>query len=78
MLRIEEVAEERGLDAQDVIEFLHDFVEFTENSDLPALKEALTRSDHAAVRESTFNQRRCGQPETRPDRCPRPGDGTDA
>ncbi len=51
MLRIEEVAEERGLDAQDVIEFLHDFVEFTENSDLPALKEALTRSDHAAVRE---------------------------
>lgn len=51
MLRIEEVAEERGLDDRDVIEFLHDFVEFTENSDLTGLKEALAKSDLVAVRE---------------------------
>lgn len=51
MLRIEEIAEERGLEPQDVLEFLHDFVEFTEESDLAALKEALERCDHNSVRE---------------------------
>ncbi|MEW6349972.1 MAG: Hpt domain-containing protein [Thermodesulfobacteriota bacterium] len=55
MLRINEVAEERGLDREDVIEFLNDFVDFTENSDLPGLKEALARSDPEAVKEKAHS-----------------------
>ncbi len=55
MLRIEEVAEERGLDREDVIEFLHDFVDFTEKSDLPGLKEGLASSDPPAVKEKAHS-----------------------
>ncbi|MEI7449110.1 MAG: Hpt domain-containing protein [Desulfomonile sp.] len=50
MISFKDIAVERGLDEEDVIEFLNDFVDYTNSEDLPSLQEALDAGDHKTVR----------------------------
>jgi HPt (histidine-containing phosphotransfer) domain-containing protein len=49
MVPLEDLAEEHGLGVEDVIELLHDFVEYTESENLPAMRQGLITRDHASV-----------------------------
>jgi HPt (histidine-containing phosphotransfer) domain-containing protein len=51
MTSIEEMAEELGIDREDVLEFLGVFVDYTENEDLPGLKAGLDSQDVQTVRK---------------------------
>ncbi len=51
MTSIEEMAEELGIDREDVLEFLGVFVDYTENEDLPGLKTGLDSQDVQTVRK---------------------------
>jgi len=50
MISLEDIASERGLDVNDVIEFLNDFVDYSEQEDLRELGDALNSGDSAKVR----------------------------
>ena len=49
MLPLEELAEDHGLDVEDVIELFQDFVQYTESENLAAMKQGLLAGDHDAV-----------------------------
>lgn len=49
MLPVAELAEEHGLDVEDVIELLNDFVNYTELENLPAMRQGLVTRDHSSV-----------------------------
>ena len=51
MISIDQMAAEQGLDREDVIELLEDFLEYTQTEDLVGLQEAFARSEFDAVRE---------------------------
>jgi HPt (histidine-containing phosphotransfer) domain-containing protein len=51
MISIDKMAEEQGLDREDVIELLEDFLDYTQAQDLVSLQEAFARGDSGAVRE---------------------------
>lgn len=48
---INAIAEELGIEEEEVIEFLVDFLDYTETEDLVGLTEALSGGDAAAVRK---------------------------
>ena len=50
MITIEELAEELGIDREDVVEFISVFLDYTENEDLPALINGIKIGDHEEVR----------------------------
>ncbi len=51
MISIDKIASEQGLDREDIIELLEDFLHYTETEDLVALQEALARGDREAMRD---------------------------
>jgi HPt (histidine-containing phosphotransfer) domain-containing protein len=51
MIPLDEIAAELGLEEEDVLEFLNDFLEHTEHEDLAALRPALRNGDFAEVRK---------------------------
>lgn len=51
MISIDQLAAEQGLDREDVIELLEDFLEYTETEDLVGLQDAFARNEFDAVRE---------------------------
>ncbi|MDQ7785762.1 MAG: Hpt domain-containing protein [Desulfomonilaceae bacterium] len=51
MILIRQVAEERGIDEEDVYELLELFVEYTQSEDLEALREAIRVGNHVVARE---------------------------
>ncbi len=51
MITIEELAEELGIDREDVAEFVLVFLDYTENEDLPALLEGINLKDPEVVRK---------------------------
>ena len=51
MITIEELAEELGIDREDVFEFVSVFLDYTENEDLPALLEGIKNRDAEVVRK---------------------------
>ena len=51
MITIEELAEELGIDREDVFEFVSVFLDYTENEDLPALVEGINNRDAEVVRK---------------------------
>ncbi|MCX5861020.1 MAG: Hpt domain-containing protein [Desulfomonile sp.] len=55
MISIEEIARDRGLDNEDVIEFLQDFLEYTEQEDLERLREGLASGDYKKIRSSAHS-----------------------
>lgn len=55
MIAIKEIADERGLDEEDVIEFLHDFLDYTEQQDLVGLREGLEAGDCLKVRSNSHS-----------------------
>jgi HPt (histidine-containing phosphotransfer) domain-containing protein len=55
MIPLEEIAGERGLDPEDVIELLQDFLEYTEGEDLAALRAALASGDIPAGRRAAHS-----------------------
>ncbi|MDA8406283.1 MAG: Hpt domain-containing protein [Deltaproteobacteria bacterium] len=50
MTTIEELAEELGIDREDVVEFISVFLDYTENEDLPALLDGINKKDAEVVR----------------------------
>lgn len=50
MISLEEIALERGLDVADVVEFINDFIEYSEQEDLKLLNEAVNGGDAAAAK----------------------------
>jgi HPt (histidine-containing phosphotransfer) domain-containing protein len=55
MIPLEEIARERGLDPEDVVELLQDFLEYTEKHDLIALQDAFTSKDPSAIRVASHS-----------------------
>jgi len=51
MISVDEIALEQGLEPEDIIEFLHDFVAYTNGEELPALREAVTAGDFAGIKQ---------------------------
>jgi HPt (histidine-containing phosphotransfer) domain-containing protein len=51
MISIDKVAAEQGLDPEDVIELLEDFLHYTETEDLVGLHEAFARGEVEAMRD---------------------------
>jgi len=51
MISVDDIALEQGLEPEDIIEFLHDFVAYTNNEELPALKEAVAATDFPGIRQ---------------------------
>jgi HPt (histidine-containing phosphotransfer) domain-containing protein len=57
MIDIDKFATAQGLDRQDVIELLHDFLEYTETEDLPGLRSSLEAQDLGEVRRRAHSIR---------------------
>jgi len=55
VIPIKEIAVERGLDEEDVLEFLHDFVDYTEQQDLVGLRAGLDAGDCKKVRSNSHS-----------------------
>jgi HPt (histidine-containing phosphotransfer) domain-containing protein len=55
MIMIKEIAEERGIDEEDVYELLELFLEYTQTEDLAALREALHNRNHSVAREKAHS-----------------------
>lgn len=51
IIRVKEMAEERGIDEEEAYEFLNLFLDYTQNEDLPALCEALKAEDCPLARK---------------------------
>jgi HPt (histidine-containing phosphotransfer) domain-containing protein len=51
MISIEKMASEQGLDRDDVIELVEDFLQYTETQDLVALQEAFACNNREVLRE---------------------------
>jgi HPt (histidine-containing phosphotransfer) domain-containing protein len=51
MIPINEIADERGIDEEDVYEILELFLDYTQTEDLVTLKAALEQGNHALARE---------------------------
>ena len=51
IIRIKEMAEERGIDEKEAYEFLNLFLDYTQNEDLPALCDALEAKDCLLARK---------------------------
>jgi HPt (histidine-containing phosphotransfer) domain-containing protein len=49
MISLTSIAEERGIDEEFALEFLHEFYDYTANSDFPALRRALEAGDLTAT-----------------------------
>ncbi len=50
MISLKDIASERGLDVADLIEFISDFIEYSEQEDLKGLREGMDTGDPAAVK----------------------------
>lgn len=46
---IDEITEHLGIEKEEVIEFLHDFLDYSESEDLSGLEEALNTGDSSEV-----------------------------
>lgn len=46
---IETIADDLGIEKEEVIEFLHEFLDYTMAEDLPGMKEALHRADSESM-----------------------------
>lgn len=55
MIPIGEIADERGIDEEDVYEILELFLEYTQTEDLVALKAAVEQGNHALAREKAHS-----------------------
>jgi HPt (histidine-containing phosphotransfer) domain-containing protein len=55
MIPLDEIAGERGLDPEDVVELLQDFLDYTEGEDLAALRAALATGDFLAGRRAAHS-----------------------
>lgn len=51
MITVEQLAEELGINHEDVVEFVMVFLDYTENEDLPALLEGINSGDCEIVRK---------------------------
>lgn len=52
---LRDIALERGLDEEDIVEFLQDFVEYTESEDMPGLKAAVDARDHVTAKQKAHS-----------------------
>ncbi len=50
MISLKDIALERGIDVADVIEFINDFIDYSEQEDLKGLQEAVNGGDALGVR----------------------------
>jgi HPt (histidine-containing phosphotransfer) domain-containing protein len=55
MIQLSEIAEERGIELEDVIEFLTDFLEYSDSEDLPGIREAIQSGDAAKLRQRSHS-----------------------
>jgi len=55
MIMIKEIADERGIDEEDVLELLELFLEYTQAEDLAALREALREGNPEVAREKAHS-----------------------
>jgi HPt (histidine-containing phosphotransfer) domain-containing protein len=55
MIQLSKIAEERGIEEEDVIEFLTDFLEYSESEDLPGIREAIQSGDAAKLRQRSHS-----------------------
>lgn len=50
MISLQDIAAERGLDEADLVEFITEFVDYSEQEDLKGLQEAIIAADAPTVR----------------------------
>ncbi len=55
MIMIKEIAEERGINEEDVYELLELFLDYTQTEDLKVLGEALREQNHSLAREKAHS-----------------------
>ncbi len=57
MISLEDIARERGIDVADLIEFINDFVDYSEQEDLKGLQEAVNGGDAPGVRSRAHSMK---------------------
>jgi len=57
MIDIDKIAAAQGLEQEDVIEFLQDFLDYTESEDLPGLRASVEEQNLAEVRRRAHSIR---------------------
>ncbi|MGB9617016.1 MAG: Hpt domain-containing protein [Desulfomonilaceae bacterium] len=57
MISLKDIALERGIDVADVIEFINDFIDYSEQEDLKGLQEAVNGRDAPGVRSRAHSMK---------------------
>lgn len=57
MISLKDIALERGIDVEDVIEFINDFIDYSEQEDLKGLQQAVNDSDAPGVRSRAHSMK---------------------
>lgn len=60
MISVDDIAREQGLEREDVIELLRDFLSYTKEDELPALRAAVTTGDFTGMRQRAHSIKGAG------------------